>query len=48
MSTFKKLSRLNLEIHEAGHQEHLTVDETSSPTEKLISRKYNTHIKSRI
>jgi hypothetical protein len=27
MSTFEKLSWLNLEIHEVGHQERLTVDE---------------------
>jgi hypothetical protein len=27
MSTFKRLSRLDLEINEVGHQEHLTVDE---------------------
>jgi hypothetical protein len=26
MSTFKKLSQLDLEIHEVGHQERLTVD----------------------
>jgi hypothetical protein len=26
MSTFKKLSQLDLEIHEVGHQEHLTID----------------------
>jgi hypothetical protein len=27
MSTFERLSRLNLEIHEVGHQERITVDE---------------------
>jgi hypothetical protein len=26
MSTFKRLSRLDLEIHEVGHQERLVVD----------------------
>jgi hypothetical protein len=26
MSTFKRLRRLNLEIHKVGHQEHLAVD----------------------
>jgi hypothetical protein len=26
MSTSKKLSRFNLEIHKVSHQEHLTVD----------------------
>jgi hypothetical protein len=26
MSTFKRLSRLDLEIHEVGHQEHIAVD----------------------
>jgi hypothetical protein len=27
MSTFKRLNRLDLEIHEVGHQEHIVVDE---------------------
>jgi hypothetical protein len=27
ISTSKRLSRLDLEIHEVGHQERLTVDE---------------------
>jgi hypothetical protein len=48
MSIFERLSRLDLEIHEVGHQERLAVDGTSPPTEKIISRKYNTHVKSRI
>jgi hypothetical protein len=48
MSTFERLSRLDLEIHEIGHQKRLTVDETSPSTERIISRKYNTYIKSRI
>jgi hypothetical protein len=26
MSTFERLCRLDLEIHEVGHQEHLIVD----------------------
>jgi hypothetical protein len=42
MSTSERLSRLDLEIHEVGHQERL------GPTEGIISRKYNTHVKSRI
>jgi hypothetical protein len=27
MSTFKRLSRFNLKIHEVGHQERITIDE---------------------
>jgi hypothetical protein len=27
MSTSERLDRLDLEIHEVGHQEHLTIDE---------------------
>jgi hypothetical protein len=48
MSTSERLSRLDLEIYEVDHQKYITVDETSPPTEKIISRKYNTHVKSRI
>jgi hypothetical protein len=33
MSTSKRLSRLDLKIHEVGHQEHLAVDgDVASPT----------------
>jgi hypothetical protein len=46
MSTSEKLSRFDLKIHEVGHQEHLTV--TSPSTKRIISYKYNTHIKSMI
>jgi hypothetical protein len=48
MITSKKLSGLNLNIHEASHQKRLAVDGMSSPTETIISCKYNTHVKSRI
>jgi hypothetical protein len=48
MSTSERLIQLDLEIYEVDHQKYITVDGTSSPTEKIISRKYNTHIKSRI
>jgi hypothetical protein len=48
MNTSERLSRLDLKIHEVGHKERLAVDETSSPTEKIISYKYNTHVKSKI
>jgi hypothetical protein len=41
-STSERLSRLDLEIHEVGHQEHIV------PTERIISHKYNNHVKSRI
>jgi hypothetical protein len=46
-STSERLNPLDLEIHEVGHQEHLAIDGTSPPIEKIISRKC-THIKSRI
>jgi hypothetical protein len=42
MSTSEKL---DLEIHEVDLQEHFTVDSTLSTTEKIISQKYNTHVK---
>jgi hypothetical protein len=45
MSTSKKLSRLELEIHKVGHQERIAVDETSSFIERIINRKYNTYVK---
>jgi hypothetical protein len=48
MSTSERLSRFDIEIHEVSHQECLAVDETSPPTERIISHKYNTHIKFRI
>jgi hypothetical protein len=48
MSTSEKLSRFDLKIHEVGHQDRITVDETSALTERIISRKYNTHVKSKI
>jgi hypothetical protein len=48
MSTSERLSRPDFEIHEVGHQERLVVDGTSSLTERIISRKYNIHVKSRI
>jgi hypothetical protein len=48
ISTSKKLSWLDLKIHEISHQEYLSVDRTSPSTKKIISLKYNTHIKSRI
>jgi hypothetical protein len=31
MSTFKRLSRLDFEIHEVDHQERITVDEDVAP-----------------
>jgi hypothetical protein len=48
MSTFKRLSRLDLEIHEVGHQERLAVDGDVASTERIIRHKYNIHIKFRI
>jgi hypothetical protein len=34
MNTSERLSRFDLEIYEVSHQEHLTVDGTSSFTKK--------------
>jgi hypothetical protein len=49
MSTSKRLSRLDFVIHEVGHQECFTVDgDIASPTERIIRRKCNTHIKYKI
>jgi hypothetical protein len=53
MSTSERLSRLDLKIHEVGHQERLTVIKsaslstgTSPPTKRIINR--NTHVKYKI
>jgi hypothetical protein len=43
MSTFKRLSRLDLKIYEIGHQECLNV--MLPPTKRIISRKYNIYVK---
>jgi hypothetical protein len=48
MSTSERLSRLDLKIYEVDHQERLIVDKTSSPIKKIISHKYNTHVKYKI
>jgi hypothetical protein len=48
MNISERLSRLDLEIYEVNHQKYITVDGTSPPTEKIISRKYNIYVKSRI
>jgi hypothetical protein len=47
MSTSEKLSRLDLEIYEFGHQEHFVVDGDVASPKRIISRKYGTHIKYR-
>jgi hypothetical protein len=46
MSTSERLNRFNFEIHEVSHQKCLAVDMTLFFTERIISRKYSTHIKS--
>jgi hypothetical protein len=46
MSTSERLSRLDLEIYKIDYQEHIAIDGMSPPTERIISRKYNKHIKS--
>jgi hypothetical protein len=48
MSTSERLIQIDLEIHEVGHQKRLAVDGMSPLTERIISRKYNTYIKSKI
>jgi hypothetical protein len=45
MSISERLDRLDLKIHKVGHEERLAVDGTSFTTERIISRKCNTHIK---
>jgi hypothetical protein len=44
MSTFKRLDRLDLKIHEVGHKNVSPSTEISSTTERIISHKYTTHI----
>jgi hypothetical protein len=48
MSTFKRLRQIDLEIYKSDHQEHIAVDETSPPTKRIINRKCNTYVKSKI
>jgi hypothetical protein len=48
ISISERLSRLDLEIHEVGHEERIAVDGDITPTKRIISHKYNTHIKSKI
>jgi hypothetical protein len=48
MSTSERLSRLDLEIHKVSHKERSLSTGISPPTEKIINRKYNTHVKSSI
>jgi hypothetical protein len=46
MSTSERLNQIDFKIHEVSHKKCLAVDMTSFFTERIISRKYNTHIKS--
>jgi hypothetical protein len=39
MDIFKRLSRLDLEIHKVDQQKYLAIDGASSSTEKIISCK---------
>jgi hypothetical protein len=48
MSVFERLSQLDLNIYKVGHQKRITDDRTSPPTKKIISRKCNTYVKSKI
>jgi hypothetical protein len=48
MCTFKRLSRLILRFTKPVTKSISLSTETLPPTEKIISRKYNIHIKSRI
>jgi hypothetical protein len=45
MSISERLDRLDLKIHKVGHEERLTVDGTSFNIERIISCKYNIHVK---
>jgi hypothetical protein len=47
INTFIRLTRLDLKIHEVGHQECLAVD-GDIISERIISHKYNIHVKSEI
>jgi hypothetical protein len=48
MNTFVRMSRLDLEIHESVTKNVSLSTVTSPPTERIISRKCNTHVKFRI
>jgi hypothetical protein len=48
MSNSERLSQPDLEIHEVGHQERLTVNNNVASTERISSHKYNTNIKFKI
>jgi hypothetical protein len=47
ISTFTRLTQFDLKIHEVGHQECLAVD-GDIISERIISRKYIIHVKSKI
>jgi hypothetical protein len=46
MSNFKRLGPLHHEIREVSHKKCLTVDGMPPTTERIISHKHNTHVKS--
>jgi hypothetical protein len=48
MTNSERLSCLDFKIHKFDHQKCFTVMKTSSVTKKIISYKYNTHVKSKI
>jgi hypothetical protein len=48
MSIFERLRQIDLEIHKIDHQEHIAVDETSPLIKRIINRKCNTYVKSKI
>jgi hypothetical protein len=48
ISIFKRLNWFDLEIHEINYKSVLLLTGTALPTERIISRKYNIYVKSRI
>jgi hypothetical protein len=45
MSTSDRLGRLDLEIHEVGHKSVSLSTGKLLTTKKIVSHKYNTHVK---
>jgi hypothetical protein len=48
MKTSERLNRLDFEIYEVVNKNVSLSMEMSPPTDRIIGRKYNAHIKSRI
>jgi hypothetical protein len=48
MSISERLNRLDLEIYKVGHQNASLFTGTSSPTERIISLKFDSYVRPRI